>query len=154
MRNAERRSSARSSAASARRRSGFGNRLPPSSAGHVPVTVTVCLSPDTGRRREPSVVELVFVLRFESGRINGNGRLPAAQQVVSALARAARAAGVPTFSPHDLRHRKVSMLHAGGVSWARIGEQVGHGDLVTTARTYTHVVADEAALDYEGMLTQ
>lgn len=26
---------------------GFGNRLPPSSAGHVPVTVTVCLSPGT-----------------------------------------------------------------------------------------------------------
>jgi hypothetical protein len=28
--------------------------------------------------------------------------------------------------------------------WARIGELVWHGDLVTTARTYTHVVADEA----------
>lgn len=44
------------------------------------------------------------------------------------------------------------MLHAGGVSWARIGEQVGHGDLVTTARTYTHVVADEAEFDYEEAL--
>jgi hypothetical protein len=32
--------------------------------------------------------------------------------------------------------------------WARIGGLVGHGDLVTTARTYTHVVADEAELDY------
>ena len=31
---------------------------------------------------------------------------------------------------------------------ARIGELVGHADLVTTARTYTHVVADETALDY------
>jgi integrase len=34
----------------------------------------------------------------------------------------------------------------------RIGEQVGHDDLMTTARTYTHVVADEAELDYERML--
>ena len=66
----------------------------------------------------------------------------------TALARACRAAGVPAFSPHDLRHRRVSRLHADGVSWARIGELVGHSDLVTTARTYTHVVADEAELDY------
>jgi hypothetical protein len=27
--------------------------------------------------------------------------------------------------------------------WARIGELVGRGDLITTARTYTHVIADE-----------
>jgi integrase len=35
---------------------------------------------------------------------------------------------------------------------ARIGELVGHSDLVTTARVYTHVVADEAELDYAGVL--
>jgi integrase len=64
------------------------------------------------------------------------------------LARAATAAGVPAFSPHDLRHRRVSLMHLAGVPWARIGEQVGHDDLVTTARTYTHVVADEAEIDY------
>ena len=33
-----------------------------------------------------------------------------------------------------------------------IGELVGHDDLVTTARTYTHVVA-EGELDYAAMLT-
>ena len=66
----------------------------------------------------------------------------------TALTRACTASGVPAFSPHDLRHRRVSLLHLGGMSWARIGELVGHGDLVTTARTYTHVVADEAELDY------
>jgi integrase len=55
---------------------------------------------------------------------------------------------VPTFSPHDLRHRRISLLHEQGVSWARIGELVGHGDIVTTARTYTHVLTDEAELDY------
>ena len=31
---------------------------------------------------------------------------------------------------------------------ARIGERVGHADLVTTARTYTHVLGDEQELDY------
>lgn len=70
----------------------------------------------------------------------------------TALARACTAAGVPAFSPHDLRHRRVSLLHLGGMPWARIGEAVGHDDLMTTARTYTHVVADERELDYERML--
>lgn len=70
----------------------------------------------------------------------------------TALTRACTAAGVPAFSPHDLRHRRVSLLHLGGMPWARIGELVGHDDLVTTARTYTHVVADERELDYAGLL--
>jgi hypothetical protein len=35
---------------------------------------------------------------------------------------------------------------------ARIGERVGHGDLVTTARTYTHVLVDEAELDYDSLV--
>jgi len=71
----------------------------------------------------------------------------------TAIARACNAAGVPSFSPHDLRHRRVSLLHLGGMPWARIGELVGHDDLMTTARTYTHVVADEGELDYESMLS-
>ena len=44
------------------------------------------------------------------------------------------------------------LLHAQGLTWARIGEAVGHGDLVTTARTYTHVLVDEAELDYGALL--
>jgi integrase len=70
----------------------------------------------------------------------------------TALQRACKSAGVPAFSAHDLRHRRVSLLHLGGMPWARIGELVGHGDLVTTARTYTHVVADERELDYVEMV--
>jgi integrase len=56
-------------------------------------------------------------------------------------------AGIPAFSPHDLRHRRVSLMHLAGVPWARIGEQVGQDDITTTSRVYTHVVADEAELD-------
>ena len=50
----------------------------------------------------------------------------------TALTRACTAAGIATFSPHDLRHRRVSLLHAQGLTWARIGEVVGHTDLVTS----------------------
>jgi integrase len=76
-----------------------------------------------------------------------------ADRLRTAIAKACRAAAVPAFSPHDLRHRRVSLLHLGGMPWARIGELVGHDDLMTTARTYTHVVASEGELDYAVLLT-
>jgi integrase len=70
----------------------------------------------------------------------------------TAIARACTAAGVPTFSPHDLRHRRISLLHLGGVPWARIGEHVGQRNLAVTANTYSHVLADERELDYPALL--
>lgn len=54
-----------------------------------------------------------------------------------AISRACRDAGVPTFSPHDLRHRRISLLHHQGKSWAEIGARVGQRNLSTTADTYT-----------------
>lgn len=71
----------------------------------------------------------------------------------TAITRACTASGTPAFSPHDLRHRRVSLMHAQGVSWARIGEQVGHDDITTTSRVYTHVVADEREVAYSGALS-
>jgi integrase len=70
----------------------------------------------------------------------------------TAITGACRAAGVPEFSPHDLRHRRVSVLHLRGMPWARIGEHVGQSDLSTTANTYTHVLIDETEVDYEELL--
>ena len=34
-----------------------------------------------------------------------------ADRLRTAIGRACRAAGVPAFSPHDLRHRRISLLH-------------------------------------------
>ncbi len=70
----------------------------------------------------------------------------------TAIAKACRAEGVPPFSPHDLRHRRISLLHLRGVPWARIGEQVGQRNLAVTANTYTHVLTDEPELDYAELL--
>jgi integrase len=70
----------------------------------------------------------------------------------TAVTRACTGAGVPAFSPHDLRHRRISLLHLAGVPWARIGEHVGQRNLAVTANTYSHVLADEAELDYAGLL--
>jgi integrase len=71
----------------------------------------------------------------------------------AAVTRACTAAGVPAFSPHDLRHRRISLLHLGGTPWARIGEHVGQRSLRVTADTYSHVLIDERELEYERLLT-
>jgi integrase len=70
----------------------------------------------------------------------------------TAIAKACRAGAIPLFSPHDLRHRRVSLLHLHGVQWARIGEWVGQRNLAVTADIYTHVPTDETELDYGELL--
>jgi integrase len=70
----------------------------------------------------------------------------------TAIAKACRAAAIPLWSPHDLRHRRVSLLHSQGHPWARIGEWVGQRNLAVTADTYTHVLSDETELDYGELL--
>jgi integrase len=75
-----------------------------------------------------------------------------ADAIRTAIAKACKAAGVPLFSPHDLRHRRISLLHLRGMPWARIGEFVGQRNLAVTANTYTHVLLDERELDYARLL--
>ena len=70
----------------------------------------------------------------------------------TSIAKACRAEGIPTFSPHDLRHRRISLLHLRGVPWARIGEVVGQRSLSVTADVYSHVLSDQTEVDYEALL--
>jgi integrase len=75
-----------------------------------------------------------------------------ADRLRTAIARACRAAGVPAFSPHDLRHLRISLLHRQGRTWAEIGRLVGQRKLSVTADTYTHVLSDGRELDCDGLL--
>ena len=70
----------------------------------------------------------------------------------TALTRACNAVGVPHFSPHDLRHRRVSLMHEQGISWApdRRGSRIRRHR--HDRGTYTHVLSDGAELDYETMV--
>jgi hypothetical protein len=52
------------------------------------------------------------------------------------------AAGVPLFSPPEMRHRRVSLLHPQGVPWPRTGEAAGH-DADMSVATYTRVMIDD-----------
>jgi integrase len=112
----------------------------------------------TGRARWVTVSSVLFdAVRKLVAREDRTDARPVfqgfgADRFRTALSRACRTAGVPTFSPHDLRHRRISLLHEQGVSWARIGELVGHGDIVTTARTYTHVLTDETEVRFDRLI--
>ena len=66
--------------------------------------------------------------------------------------KACRAESVPVFSPHDLRHRRISLLHLGGKPWAEVGALVGQRDLSVTANAYSHVILDRVEVDYAALL--
>jgi integrase len=70
-----------------------------------------------------------------------------ADRLRMAIGRACRDAGVPHFSPHALRHRRISLLHRQGRSWAEIGELVGQRSRIVTADRYTHALVDYRELD-------
>lgn len=70
------------------------------------------------------------------------------ERLRTAIARACRASGTATWSPHDLRHRRISLWHRQGETWALIGARVGQRSLSVTADTYTHVLLDDRELDH------
>lgn len=76
------------------------------------------------------------------------------ERLRTAIARACKASGTPTWSPHDLRHRRVSLWHRQGETWALIGARVGQRSLSVTADTYTHVLLDDRELDHAALVLQ
>lgn len=76
------------------------------------------------------------------------------ERLRTAIARACKASGTPTWSPHDLRHRRISLWHRQGETWALIGARVGQRSLSVTADTYTHVLLDDRELDHAQLLNR
>ena len=74
-----------------------------------------------------------------------------ADRLRTAITRACKASGVPTFSPHDLRHRRASLWHLQGVPAAEAASWLGHS-AQEHLRTYAHVVIDRAEVDYANLL--
>jgi integrase len=59
---------------------------------------------------------------------------------------ACKAAGIPHYHPHDLRHRRISLWHGQGIPAREIGERVGQKQIAVTLDVYTHVMPlDEIA---------
>jgi integrase len=62
-----------------------------------------------------------------------------------AIGRACRAAGVPFYSPHDLRHRRGSLWHGAGMSARELAARMGHSKPSMSLDVYTHVMAPNEA---------
>jgi integrase len=74
------------------------------------------------------------------------------EDVDGAIARACKAAGVPVFSPHDLRHRRATLWHLQGVPIADAGAWLGHSPSEHLA-TYAHAtLVDRDELKYADLL--
>jgi integrase len=56
------------------------------------------------------------------------------------MVRASKAAGLPTFSPHDLRHRRGTIWHHGGLPARVLAERLGHSKASMSLDVYSHVM--------------
>jgi integrase len=61
----------------------------------------------------------------------------------NAMDRACKAAGIPHFHPHDLRHRYASVQMSRGVPVTALAAQLGHTRTSLTLDTYSHVLMEE-----------
>ena len=60
-----------------------------------------------------------------------------------AMDRACKFAQIPHYSPHDFRHRWISLRYAAGWPETNIAEGAGHGMKSVTREVYAHVLRDE-----------
>ena len=58
----------------------------------------------------------------------------------NAMLRACRTARIPVYSPHDLRHRRITIWHHAGVPIREVQERVGHSRASITLDVYSHVM--------------
>jgi integrase len=63
--------------------------------------------------------------------------------VGSAMRRACKVAGIASYSPHDLRHRYISVKIREGIPVTEVAAAVGHSKKSLTLDTYAHVLIDE-----------
>ena len=101
-----------------------------------------------GRRFVPLTAEILNLLEAlvaPEDRGQGGLVLPAFRESTffQALGRACRDAGVMAVSPHDLRHRFISLLVLAGVPMPLVREIAGHGKQSVTHDVYSHVLLDE-----------
>lgn len=66
-----------------------------------------------------------------------------------AMARACRTAGIPLYSPHDLRHRRASLWHGQGLTIAELKERGGWAKAEIALDVYSHVLLDGAEITPE-----
>ena len=70
-----------------------------------------------------------------------------------AMNRACSTAKIPHYSPHDLRHRRITVWHQSGVVARELAERAGHARASMSLDVYSHVMPlDEASAERFGEL--
>ena len=59
---------------------------------------------------------------------------------------------VPHYSPHDLRHRRITIWHQSGVPARELAERAGHARASMSLDVYSHVMPPDEA-EAEKLLT-
>lgn len=71
-----------------------------------------------------------------------------ADRLRTSITRACKAAAVPAFSPHDLRHRRATLWHLGGIPVVEAAAWLGHSP-TEHLRTYAHAtLVDRDEVDH------
>jgi integrase len=72
----------------------------------------------------------------------------------AAMSRACKLAKVPHYSPHELRHRRLSIWHQQGVPAREVAHRSGHARTSESLDTYSHVMplGEVAATDLEALV--
>ena len=68
------------------------------------------------------------------------------------LATLCQKAGAPTITLHGLRHTHASLLIYTGVSLASVAKRLGHSSMVTTQKTYLHIIRELESQDNEKVI--
>jgi integrase len=73
-----------------------------------------------------------------------------------AMTRASRDAKIPHYSPHGLRHRRLTLWHQSGVPARELAERAGHSKPSMSLDVYTHVMpADEVPAErFQSLLAE
>lgn len=80
--------------------------------------------------------------------LNGNGYLFGGNhglsitQIQMQFKKAIKASGVKNIRLHDLRHSHATILINNGVNIVAVSKRLGHSDIETTLKTYTHLLSD------------
>lgn len=123
--------------------------------GQVRVSVRRTKRNTAGQRFVPlpvSVMEEITALLAPEDREPGARIFAGSDQAVRlAMARACKHAEIPHYSPHDLRHRFISMRIRCGWDPVTVARLVGHTKASITLDTYSHVMLDEPAWIIEAL---
>ena len=65
------------------------------------------------------------------------------QTIGNTMRNACLAAGIANYSPHDLRHRFISVKIPEGVAVTQVAAHVGHSRKSLTLDTYAHVLIED-----------